>query len=368
LNAEVTVGPGPKGRRLAVVDTRFPWKLSGFRYWEAVEILRQRPDTLFFALQRGPDEFPTEVHDGPLFRELALREGITDVYCVFLNLAASLLGLTRLPTGEPVPGCWPYVGLADLFESGALRLHATLYPGGGLDPSTPRDFITDVGRRCATVFSSIEEVLDTVPGAIYVSGIVNTVLYEWSTRAPTESLGIVFSHYRGDRKNFPVMARAFNALGEGFHLHLVGNWEDELSLLTNPRYTFHGLLPPESVRDVYSIADVFVSCSSADQFAFEGFPTTSAVDAMATGCLLVTTNARKDYRALRPDADYVDVPVGDANALARALRWVRGNPAQALRIAMQGTESVRRRFDCRTVVAAKLAAMNASVPTDMIRG
>ncbi|THG58948.1 glycosyl transferase family 1 [Bacillus sp. HUB-I-004] len=35
-------------RRLAVIDTKFPWKLSGFRYWENYQIYKERPDTLFF--------------------------------------------------------------------------------------------------------------------------------------------------------------------------------------------------------------------------------------------------------------------------------------------------------------------------------
>ena len=48
-------------RRLAVVDSHFPWVVSGFRYHEGEELLRQRPDTLFFSLYRMTDPFPTRV-------------------------------------------------------------------------------------------------------------------------------------------------------------------------------------------------------------------------------------------------------------------------------------------------------------------
>lgn len=34
-------------QRLAVIDTYFPWKQSGFRYWKNYEISKQKPDTLF---------------------------------------------------------------------------------------------------------------------------------------------------------------------------------------------------------------------------------------------------------------------------------------------------------------------------------
>lgn len=36
-----------KTRRLAIIDTTFPWKQSGFRYWENMEFYNQKPDTLF---------------------------------------------------------------------------------------------------------------------------------------------------------------------------------------------------------------------------------------------------------------------------------------------------------------------------------
>lgn len=72
-----------KNRRLAVIDTIFPWKQSGFRYWENIEIYKQKPDTLFFATNKYSDEFPTKVYDFQLFETIAKREGVTGIYCVF---------------------------------------------------------------------------------------------------------------------------------------------------------------------------------------------------------------------------------------------------------------------------------------------
>lgn len=69
-------------RRLAVIDTKFPWKLSGFRYWENYQIYKERPDTLF-STEVYTDDFPTKVYDFQLFNKIAKEEGITDIYCVF---------------------------------------------------------------------------------------------------------------------------------------------------------------------------------------------------------------------------------------------------------------------------------------------
>src|SRR5207248_9953556 len=83
--------------RLAVLDTHFPWLISGFRYHEAEEILRRRPDTLFFSLFGLTDPFPAPVHPLASFPERAAAAGVTDVYLVFLNFAAGILGVEGRP-------------------------------------------------------------------------------------------------------------------------------------------------------------------------------------------------------------------------------------------------------------------------------
>ena len=37
-------------------------------------------------MQIFKDDFPTKVYDFNLFETIAKKEGITDIYCVFLNL------------------------------------------------------------------------------------------------------------------------------------------------------------------------------------------------------------------------------------------------------------------------------------------
>lgn len=69
-------------RRLAVIDTKFPWKLSGFRYWENFNIFEQRPDTLFFATEPNDDYFPSKVYPFSDFMKVAVSEGL-QMYIVF---------------------------------------------------------------------------------------------------------------------------------------------------------------------------------------------------------------------------------------------------------------------------------------------
>ncbi|MDF2964192.1 MAG: glycosyltransferase family 1 protein, partial [Paenibacillus sp.] len=106
----------PLSRRLAVIDTAFPWKISGFRYWENMHIYLQRPDTLFFATEPFHDPFPATVYPFSKFSSMAASEGITDVYCVFINLALSLLDRCYLPDGSYMPGSNPALSIRPVLE------------------------------------------------------------------------------------------------------------------------------------------------------------------------------------------------------------------------------------------------------------
>jgi len=353
--------PSPS-RRLAVVDIRFPWRVSGFRYWESLEILRQRPDTLFFASEVLDEEFPSPVHPIREFERLSRGGGITDIYCVFLNVALSVLGRTRLPSGAAISGGMPELDLGTLVEERGIRVHAMLYPGGGLEPGTPQEFLREAAERCATVFTNVEEVRAAIPASVPVGPIVNTEVFGYAERSQSRPIELTFCHFKAQRKNFPVLAEAFNLLDEDFHLNLIGNWEGELHRLTNPRYTFYGLLPPERVAEIHRRSLIFVSCNSEDRYSLDGFPTTSAADAMASGSLLVATNYRGDRETIQAGADYLEVEAGSAEALRGAFLWVREHPEEALAVARHGASTARRLFDCRRVVARKLSAIFGEPP------
>jgi glycosyltransferase involved in cell wall biosynthesis len=341
-------------RRLAVVDTYFPWKQSGFRYWENVEIFRQRPDTLFFTVVPNQDEFPTRVYNFSEFIPMALSHGITDIYCVFLNLALSLIGRIHLADGQSIPGSNVNLNLGPFIESHKINLHTTLYPGGGLSPSTPIDLL-QIDHYYSTLFTNIHEVLTHFPNSIYVPGMINTNYYSYIPKQDVRPIQLIFSAHQGVRKNFPFLAHIFNQLDPSFHLHIIGNWEDHLHLLTNPNYTYHGLLDPDHIRPIYQRSHVFISCSTQDIEAFDGFPTTAAADAMATGCVLVTTNARHDRYVLMSGQDYIEMT--EITGLLEILQWIKANFHKAMQIGINGYNTIIQRYDSKLIVKMKLNAM-----------
>jgi glycosyltransferase involved in cell wall biosynthesis len=341
-------------RRLAVIDTSFPWKQSGFRYWENIEIFRQRPDTLFFATNLYIDEFPAPVYKFESFETIAIKEGITDIYCVFLNLVLSLQGACYLSDGTYMPGSNPSFNIMPFLKEKDINIHTTLYPGGGLEPSTSDEFLRIAAQNCKTVFTNIDEVLNVIPNSIYFPVVINTDFYSYAPKAKLKPIQLTFSAYRAERKGFPLLAQVFNQLDEHFHLNIIGDWQNELHLLTNENYTFFGLLNPEKIKNLYEQSHIFIYCGTQDQFAIDGFPTTAAVDAMATGCVLVSTNPRNDHFILEKSVDYLEVEA-DVKSITDTLLWIKENFQQAMEIGISGATKVKNRFDSKVIVKSKLS-------------
>ncbi|MEH7590926.1 glycosyltransferase [Priestia megaterium] len=341
-------------QRLAVIDTYFPWKQSGFRYWENYEISKQKPDTLFFATDIYKDEFPTDVFKFQSFCSLAEKEGITDIYCVFLNLALSLLGKCSLTDGTCVPGARPNLDISSFLRKNNINMHTTLYPGGGLGPSTSDEFLRIIDQNCKTVFTNNKEVLEVIPSSIYTPVVINTDFYNYIPKPMIKPIQLTFSAHRAERKGFPLLAKVFNKLNENFHLNIIGDWQDDLHLLTNKNYTFFGLLNPEKIKPLYGQSHIFIYCGTQDQFALDGFPTTAAVDAMATGCILVSTNPRKDYFLLKNGLDYIEVEAKE-ESIRNTLLWVEKNLDKAREIGINGTNKVHKYFTSEVIVNSKLS-------------
>ena len=352
-------------RRLAVLDTHFPWQLSGFRFHEFSEIQRQRPDTAFFSLYRMTEDFPTPVHLLADFPRLAPRLGVTDVYFVFLNFTIGLLGLGGAPGAETVAGLRHDISLDPVFREHDMRVHTTLYPGGGLLQDTPIEILRRIDERVDTVFTNVAEITDALPRSVFSHAVTATELYSPVERPERDELRLVFAGDDRPRKGLPTLLEAFNMLDESFHLDLVGPHRRHLPGITNPNYTWHGWTTPEQLRDIYHGADVFVSPVTVDTFSDEksepgtvdGFPTSTAVDAMATGICVVTSNPRAEHRVVRPDEHYVEIPERDPAALAATLRRLRDDRAARLDVAARGMRRIRETMAVERGVAQKLSVM-----------
>ncbi|MRU06112.1 glycosyltransferase family 1 protein, partial [Bacillus anthracis] len=84
------------------------------------------------------------------------------------------------------------------------------------------------------------------------------------------------------------------------------------------------------------------------------FPTTAAADAMATGCILVSTNHRNDNRILKPGEDYLKIEA-DSNSILSNLFWIKMNFEKALEIGKSGAIKMDKYFNYKTNVNFKLS-------------
>jgi len=360
-------------QRLAVVDSHFPWALSGFRYHEAEEIHRRRPDTLFFSLFHLTDPFPAPVYPLEAFPTLAPEAGITDVYMVFLNFAAGVLGVEGLDGVPATPGARSDISLKATLDRWGMRAHVTLYPGGGLLPDTDPSVIAAIRRRSATVFTSIPELLGAGVNIVPAAVPVPADFYQLHERRVPRSAGlrIVFVGDDRPRKGLLVLLDAMSELDGGFELDVIGPHERHADRLSAVSARCHGWLPPAKLREVLWQCDVVVSPATRDLTSdgygdtgmIDGFPTTAARVAMLAGCCLIASNPLSDNSMLQRGEDYVWVPERDPTALAKALQVARENADAHRRIAARGASTIRRRCDVKVVVESKLAQMGFSSRT-----
>ncbi|MBX7158666.1 MAG: glycosyltransferase [Acidimicrobiia bacterium] len=359
-----------KGRRLAIVDTHLPWRISGFRFREFAEMSRQRPDLIGFSLWGIDEAFDAPVHPLSQFPLMAAQLGVTDVYLVFLNWTASVLGLSRAAEDAGVGGLRHDVSLWPWLRRNRIRVHATIYPGGGLVPDTPPWLLRLVASRCATVFTNVAEVESAVAKARFTPVSCDTDFYRLAPRPSTGALHIAFAAADRPRKGLQTLIEAFNILGDDdrFHLHLVGPHDKHLPKLTNRRFSAHGWLQPEELRAVYERCHVFASPVTRDDVdagegagMVDGFPTTAATDAMATGAALVSSNPRREHRVFEPGRHYVEVPERDPGALASALRAFADDRDELAALSRRGADRVRERMSASAIVSAKLDAIAGSL-------
>ena len=360
----------PGRRRLAVLDTHLPWRISGFRDAEFRELVRRRPDSLAFTLHRTTDPFPTPVHELADFPALAARAGVTDVYLVFLNFACDVLGLADEARAAGVGGLRRDLSLAPELRRYGIRVHATLHPGGGLLPDTPVELLRAVQARTATLFSYDQRVLDLLPGAISCTVPFDVACFGPAPRPHDGVVRLVFAADDRPRKGLRTLLDAYERIGRGphadrFHLDLAGPAERHVQGLANRRRTLHGWLQPDALAELFRRCDVVVAPATADRpedgegdtGMVDGFPSTSVRSAMATGCLLVGSNPAGDARLVTAGRDYLRVPERDPAALEAALLGLLDGDRPWDAIAQRGAERVRAHCDARVVVDHKLRAM-----------
>jgi hypothetical protein len=359
-------------RRLAYLDSTFPWLRSGFRYHEAGALLELAPDTVFFSLWDMTDPFPAPVHSLADFPEIACREGITDAYGVFQLFLAGLVGLRPSHPGPSHVMEGP--DLSETLRRARIRLHGSIYPGGGFtNTESGLSQARALASRLTTTFSYVPEVLANVPGVTPVDqAFTETRFYTPScTRwEDSDKLVCLFAADSPPRKGADIALGAFAGLSaDSFHLHVVGPHEHRRGELPQDLATFHGWLSPGELRDLHRRVHVFISPVSAEpsgpagsfEGVTDGFPTQAAADAMSSGCLLVSSNPAADRRVLEPSVHYLECEA-DIVQLRQELERIAQDPHQMETVARAGSGQVRGRMDVRRGMRSKLQKMGFSPP------
>jgi glycosyltransferase involved in cell wall biosynthesis len=350
-----------RGRRLAYLDSHFPWSQSGFRYGDALALLSLRPDTVFFSMYECTDPFPARVLPLAEFPRVAPSLGITDVYGVFLNFMSGILGVGN--TGEPGPA--DGLDLSRVLSRLGIRAHAGLYPGGGFTATT--EGLEQTRRLVATadtVLSWSPVVIDQVAGITPIEpAIIDTGFYGHLARDfSARPLQLLFVADAPPRKGLTVAVEALTLLAdEPVHLHVVGPHDPQTWSIPNGRATFHGWLGRDALRELHRRCHVFVSPvraerpddPSGDGGVTDGFPTTAAGESMSSGLLLISANPDRDHRVLRPGVDHIEIDAVPS-ALADAIRSVLAEPTTATATAASGSRRVRDRLDVRVGAAKRL--------------
>jgi glycosyltransferase involved in cell wall biosynthesis len=357
----------PRARRLAYLDSTFPWTRSGFRYHEATALLELAPSTMFFSLWDMTDAFPAPIYPLADFPPISVQEGITDAYAVFQLFLAGLLGLN--PSHPDPPHFMEGLDLSRLVRRTGMRLHGSIYPGGGLT-STAEGLAQakTLADRLSTTFSYVPEVLVNLPNVTAVDQAFTETRFYACTDArwkDTRRVVCLFAADAPPRKGLDVALAAFARLpSDRFHLHVVGPHEHRRDELPPELATFHGWLSPEALRGLHGSAHVFVSPVSIEppgvpgSFAgvTDGFPTQAAADAMSSGCLLVAANPSADHRVLTPGQHYLECRP-EPDRLRATLEDIARDPLRMRFVADVGSRQVRERMDVRRGVGAKLRYM-----------
>jgi glycosyltransferase involved in cell wall biosynthesis len=367
---------------LAVVDTDFPFLLSGFRYWENLEFHKIDSSILFFSVKKMNDPFPAEVHPLSSIAEYP----ITDIYCMFLN---HTLGLLDCPL--KILGKQNY-GLSGFIKERNISIHTTIYAGGGYEDVTHLDqavkgleFLRD-HPNVKSVFTNLSDVEKVIPKKSYrVAGLVNTRFFEYIPRAKSDILQLLFvanPPRTRAQKGLGFLIKAFNSLDpRRYHLHIIGDWERELPGIKHDNYTYYGALPQPELKKVLYKCHVIVNPAYKVSFPFysklisnigrriplrsrfipreeiyasvDTFPLAASAEAMSTGCCLISTNHRNDHFALDPGKDYIEIKEKSSEDIVKAIENLYQNQDEMLSMANRGHEKILRFLDAEKNVAFK---------------
>ena len=182
----------------------------------------------------------------------------------------------------------------------------------------------------------------------------------WSTIAPPSAdtaakPKILFVGGDFVRKGGDLLLQVFSQqFAESAELHLVTK-EPPTVALPNV-YVYTDLAPNDGrLAQLYAQASLFVLPTTADLSSW------ACLEAMASGCAVISTGVGGVRDIVRHGETGLTVPVGDASALAAAMRSLLSNPTLCHQMSVQGRSVVERDFNAAINVPRILAVMKEAV-------
>lgn len=385
----------PRGTGLLLLDSSFPSKFSAFRYGELLTYLyaipdsravsslhdvgRYRPDRTFL------DELRQFEADHPILtgRVRALNTGH--------DLGAKVLHTTFLHNAA--------VLLASNPDLRAERFVFTLYPGGGF---MPNDLVSDAklrrvlgDRRFAKVLTTHTLQRDYLldrgwcdPDQIaFIFGAVSPDCWDIAASARCSRVGrpvedtiricFVAQRYseRGVEKGCDVFTDLVRRYADDprFEWHYVGDWTPNLLGLTRvERVRFHGVQPASFFPDFYPGMDIVISPNlspmerDGGRGSFDGFPTTSCVEAGLRGVAMflsdsLNLNRRLDgTHGLAPGEEF-ELITRDADGIAARIEFYAGDRAALRTLSERGRLAILREYSFERQMRPRLALLQAQL-------
>jgi glycosyltransferase involved in cell wall biosynthesis len=157
------------------------------------------------------------------------------------------------------------------------------------------------------------------------------------------------------RKGGDVLLQVFSQqFAESAELHLVT--KEPLTVALPNVYVYTDLAPNDGrLAQLYAQANLFVLPTVADLSSW------ACLEAMASGCAVISTGVGGVRDIVRHGETGLTIPVGDASALAAAMRSLLSNPTLCHQMSVQGRSVVERDFNAAINVPRILAVMKEAV-------
>jgi len=304
--------------KLLILDSFFPSEMSSFRYGEFSAYLEHIDRS---AIHIKPDHSRSRLGES-----MSLPEQLEQFSATSGVSSNRLRRFDFAEMGRPKVAYCVFLNLADLFFSQigtdcADHYIFTLYPGGGF---APNDLRSDTVLRRLCDNPRVSKIITTqnvsyrylvdrgfcMPDRVcHVFGVVIPYIFNnpypvYRPRQRTDPLNVCFVAHRysaiGAEKGYDVFAKVVTLFANSpfLNFHVVGDYDESIVDVGGARnIRFCGIRPASFFHDFYGEMDIILSpiiqMSELDPSypgMFDGFPTTTVVEAGLRGVAMMLTD------------------------------------------------------------------------------